>query len=168
MQLQQSYKDEILSRIKKELHQNETVMFAYVFGSFIKSEHFQDVDIAVHFVEPYRLHDIGLLQYNLQQHVHEVLLSTPGYSVDMLDPRSGLPVDLVVMNDLPESNPVLSQDILNEGKELKLADHPTAQLTYRLRSLHQFEDTRYIRSLSEKAFMKRVQENKIGDRNYAS
>ncbi|GAB5045877.1 nucleotidyltransferase domain-containing protein [Thermodesulfovibrio sp. TK110] len=43
---------ELIDKIKKVLSENEKVIFAYLFGSFMKSEIYNDIDIAVYCNEP--------------------------------------------------------------------------------------------------------------------
>jgi len=171
MTLDEAPRNELLDRFRQYFETCEPVVFSYAFGSFINSAQFRDIDIGVYLVEPVKLQVIGRLQYELQDLVDTFLMNNnyvSEYIVDPMDPFSGVPVDVVVMNDLPDVNPELSQDILNDSICLKQAVDEDLQLTYRLRSLHQFEDTRYLRALSEGALRKRLKEKRFGDRNYES
>ncbi len=77
-------REEILNRVRQLLLQQDEVVFAYVFGSFLRGP-FRDIDIAV-FVDENRVSDylkFGLrLAARMEREIH-------------------LPVDLRVLNDAP-------------------------------------------------------------------
>jgi predicted nucleotidyltransferase len=171
MTLTDEHKNEILDKFRHHLATQESVLFSYAFGSFVNSNRFRDVDIGVFFYEPFHLNDVAQLQTDLQHILDEyvsVCTYVSDYVVDPMDPFSGVPVDIVIMNTLPDNNPELSQDIVNDSICLKQATDYDVQVSYILQSLHQFEDTRYLRSLSEGALLKRLKENRFGERNYES
>lgn len=80
-------KPEIISILEEELKTHSEIIFAYIFGSFIESENFNDIDIAiyinkeVHFDNPTG-HEIQL-SYNLQKKI-------------------GKPVDIILLNTAPD------------------------------------------------------------------
>ncbi|TYT20334.1 nucleotidyltransferase domain-containing protein [Dictyoglomus thermophilum] len=41
-------KDKIIEAIKNELEKRENVLFAYIFGSFVNSEEYNDIDVAIY------------------------------------------------------------------------------------------------------------------------
>lgn len=171
MTFEATHKTRLLEHFRTYLSTQDKVIFAYVFGSFAQREQFRDIDIGVYLAEPFHLEDLAGLQSDLQQLTDAFILQSaciPDYTVDPMDPFSGLPVDLVVMNTLPETNPELSQDIVNDSICIKCASDYSIQVAYIVKSLHYFEDTRYLRALSQQALMRRLKEKRFGDRNYES
>lgn len=171
MTLEPEHKDHLLDQFRQYFEACESVLFCYAFGSFVTSPQFKDIDIGVYLVEPVEIRTVGRLYNDLQQVVDTCLMTSSyvsEYTIDPMDPFSGLPVDVVVMNNLPYENPELSQDIVNDSICLKRAAVQDVQLDYILTSLHQFEDTRYLRALSEGALRRRLQTKRFGERNYES
>ncbi|MCS7232378.1 MAG: nucleotidyltransferase domain-containing protein [Elusimicrobiota bacterium] len=48
LKLSENQKNQIISKIKELLHDEEKVIFAYLYGSFIEDEFSNDIDIAVY------------------------------------------------------------------------------------------------------------------------
>ncbi len=46
-------KDDILKNIKKFLDTKEEILFAYIFGSFVEKNNFNDIDIAIFISDKY-------------------------------------------------------------------------------------------------------------------
>lgn len=96
---------DLTERIKSYLSSREEIMFAYIFGSFVRSEQYHDIDIAVYVT--------GEFDYkNLVKHSY-------GYESGLLVELNRLlrtdKVDLVLLNTSP---PSLTSNIINTGKLL--------------------------------------------------
>ena len=51
MELLTSKKDKIIKKIKNLVQNQDEIIFAYIFGSFIEEENFHDIDIAIYLNE---------------------------------------------------------------------------------------------------------------------
>jgi len=51
MELLTSKKDKIIKKIKNLVQNQDEIIFAYIFGSFIEEENFHDIDIAIYINE---------------------------------------------------------------------------------------------------------------------
>lgn len=77
-------RDEIEEKLKKALERHPEVVFAYLHGSILETEHFRDVDVAVYVNESVKNH----LKYELSLAVE-------------LEKEIGMEVDVRVLNDAP-------------------------------------------------------------------
>jgi predicted nucleotidyltransferase len=77
-------KNEILSILINELHNHSEVVFAYIFGSFVESDHFNDIDLAIY------------LEQNKIERWYDIELSIE------LEKKIGLPVDIIILNKAPD------------------------------------------------------------------
>lgn len=85
-------KDSIINRVKDILKKEKSIAFAYFFGSFIKEDHYSDIDIGVY------LKSLPENPYSTTSHLkHKISrkLVTPDIHFRADD------IDIVVMNDLP-------------------------------------------------------------------
>lgn len=130
------------------------MLFIVFFGSFARAgyERFRDIDLAVYMTEVPELMRIGHLVSELQH-------------------LTGHKVDVVVLNGLYETNPVLSQEIVGRNKMIpntriksaaQIADLFAA---YCVRSINTFEDTAPLRRRMNEAFRKRMKEKKFAQFN---
>jgi len=85
-------KEEVLSKIEKELRSEKDVLLAIIFGSFVELNEYRDVDLAVYTTRK----DLGYL----------AKLSAK------LELESGIPVDVVPIDEVPVK---LRHKILTKG-----------------------------------------------------
>lgn len=80
-------RNRIVVRVSEALAADDTVLFAYLFGSFLEDRPFGDVDVAV-FVDASRFKEMDTMtvQFNLAHRLERV---------------AGLPVDIVLLNQAP-------------------------------------------------------------------
>ncbi len=140
-------KTNIISKIKDLLANQEDVVFAYLFGSFIAKKNFRDIDIGI-----YTHGDIGLLRLGeLQTEL-----------VKAINHKN----DLVHLNYLHKQNPALAHEIVSKGL-LILNNNSALQKKFKEKVLLAYFDNAALRAQMESAFRKRISEKKIGVRNYA-
>ncbi len=87
----------ILEKIREELEKHEEIKLAIVYGSFLKSYPFRDIDIAVYVVT-----DRDLLDYKFELE-------------EKLENKISYPVDIAILNEAP---PWFVRKVLKEGKIL--------------------------------------------------
>ncbi len=87
----------ILEKIREELEKHEEIKLAIVYGSFLKSYPFRDIDIAVYVVT-----DKDLLDYKFELE-------------EKLENKISYPVDIAILNEAP---PWFVRKVLKEGKIL--------------------------------------------------
>jgi len=80
-------KDEILNALRAQLGKQSEILFAYVFGSFLESDRYNDVDVAI-FLED------GNLMRN--DRWYDIRLASE------LEKAAGVAVDLVILNTAPD------------------------------------------------------------------
>jgi len=80
-------RDQITSAIKAELEGRSEILFAYLFGSFVESPAFQDVDVAIYVTDQGTVKD-GMM-YSIQLSV-------------ALERKIGCPVDVILLNASPD------------------------------------------------------------------
>ncbi len=140
-------KQSLKSTIKRALSERNDVIFAYVFGSFVKSDQFRDIDIAVFTrIEPDLL-QIGELQAKLEA-------------------ETKMAVDLTELNGLFKKSPLFAFKIVTEG-ELLLNNNVQQHDDYKTKVLLRYYDTAPLREKMNNAFKKRLEKGKFGERNYA-
>ncbi|AXJ01702.1 putative nucleotidyltransferase [Cyclonatronum proteinivorum] len=132
------------------LLRQDDVLFVVFFGSFAQEgyERYRDIDVAVFMTE-----------------IPELLRQ--GYFISELEHLCGCRVDVVILNDLYKTNPLLSQEIV--GRHIMIPNmriRPVDEVTecfagYCVRSLRAFEDTRYLRRLMSEAFTKRLKNHQF-------
>ncbi|NPA91069.1 MAG: nucleotidyltransferase domain-containing protein [Chloroflexi bacterium] len=123
----------------------EFINFAVLFGSAAAGRllPMSDVDVGIHVRREISLDELGALIVHLERVV-------------------GRDVDVVVVNDLPRTNPVLAMETV--GKGLLLFARDRDQYTaFKTRCLLAYMDTEYLRRLVRDAFRRRVSEGRIGE-----
>lgn len=139
-------KEATISEIKKYLARQDDVVFAYVFGSFVKRKAFRDIDIAIYINSEIDLLRLGSIQSELTE-------------------LTGENIDLVLLNGLPGKNPAFAHEIVTHG-ELLFTTHQEKFVHYKRKALLFFFDTARLREGVQGAFAKRLESGKFGHRNY--
>ena len=95
-------KKEVYSRLKDSLSGRQEIDFAYIFGSFVKSDHYHDIDVAVHLEKNFNPDDYKKFPY--------------GYESNLISDISALlrndKIDLVIIN---KAGILIQQRIINTG-----------------------------------------------------
>ena len=95
-------KKEVYNTLKDCLCDKQEIDFAYIFGSFIKSDHYHDLDIAVHLEKDFNPDDYKKFPY--------------GYESNIIADISALlrndKIDLVIIN---KAGILIQQRIINTG-----------------------------------------------------
>ncbi len=133
----------LVNKIKSVLSGDINIKIAYLFGSMAsnKSRYGSDLDLAVYFkVEP-TLNEIGMLNLKLEE-------------------TSKFKIDLVKLNKLDKSNPVLAYSIINEGIVL-INKEPDLLNEYKRSVLLQYLDFKPTNDLINKTFSNRLSNNRF-------
>ncbi|MEQ9713905.1 MAG: nucleotidyltransferase domain-containing protein [Candidatus Asgardarchaeum sp.] len=96
--LSHNEKKEVKRRLKGDLQKRDDIIFAVLHGSFIESEYFRDIDIAI-YVKP------CAKEYLFKEYVIDLSLS--------LSKKIGIPVDIQVLNEAPL---MFIYEVLNRGE----------------------------------------------------
>jgi predicted nucleotidyltransferase len=96
-------REKVISTISRVLDGEEKVIFAYLWGSFVKEESFEDIDI---FVYGKDFDDNFTLSSNLKERIYEEFLK------EKIDLFSIDEIDVNIINDAPYDFVI---DILREG-----------------------------------------------------
>lgn len=139
-------KEAVISGIQNYLDHQDEVVFAFIFGSFVKSETFRDVDVAIYTKVKLNLVQFGAIQSGLTECIRQ-------------------DIDLVSLNGLPSKNPAFAYEIVTQGKLLFYTDKEKFT-AYKQKALLYFFDTANLRKKVKRAFAKRMELDKFGERNY--
>jgi predicted nucleotidyltransferase len=120
-------KGRLLNELKRTLENIESILFAYVYGSFIKRDFFRDIDVAVWIDKPE------------EAFRHEVDLSSN------LEADFKIPVDVHVINEAPLP---FKHAVFTWGRLLFSRDKE-ARIRIVDETIRQYADLRMLRSLCE-------------------
>lgn len=94
-------KENILTKIKENIRQEEEIVFAYLYGSFSEEDGFNDVDIGVYVDEEKFPSDEAIFKYSLSLAV----------KIEM--ELEGFEIDICILNQAPLS---FQYQVITEGK----------------------------------------------------
>lgn len=97
MRMSIDQKETVINKIKEYLNKRQEVLFAYIFGSFVKSEEFSDVDIALYVNGEFSFK----YEFEIEDNLEKIL---------------NLPVDVRVINNAPVS---FAYGVLKDGLLIK-------------------------------------------------
>lgn len=137
-----------MQQISFFLQEQQDVVFAYLFGSFVNHERFRDIDIGIYCENEADLLASGLLKTDLEQLV-------------------SYPIDIIQINKLTENNPELAFGMVTSGR-LVITKDVVLHQAYKERVLAVYYDTVFLRKQVGDAFRKRMETNKFGYRNYVA
>lgn len=137
-------KKELISTIRTYLEKREGLVFAYIHGSFVTSDRFRDIDLAIYGSPKPTLMDIGTM-------------------ITDLSVLTGFKIDITLLNDLQNNSPELAFNIVSYG-ELLFCTDTTLHTTFKTRALLTYFDTAYLRDMVEKAFQERMDTGNFGKR----
>lgn len=148
-------KEEIASNISEFLLKQSDILFFVFFGSFARNgyDEFRDIDVAVYMTEQPELMRLGFI-------------------ISELEFISDYKVDVIVLNDLYKSDPVMSQEIV--GDHEMIPNHNIRDVEeikeifaeYCVRSVNAYEDTKQLRDLMDSAFRRRIKEGAFAKFNH--
>ncbi|HAC15178.1 MAG TPA: hypothetical protein DCE78_04440 [Bacteroidetes bacterium] len=143
-------------KITEYLQKQSDIVFHYIFGSFLKSDRYRDIDIGVYFRDDeFELLRLGEIVSDLEEITHTK-------------------VDVIPLNKLYDKNPAFVHEIISTGElsiygngEISTEDKET-WVNFKVSCIKHFEDTRYLREMSRKALLDRIKSKKLGKRGYAT
>ena len=138
----------IKDKVKNYLEQYEIISFAVIFGSYAsgKTSSKSDLDIGIYFSREIELLELGKI-------------------ITALEKITCLKVDLIELKNLFNRSPLLAYHVITNYKVIFVKDQDVLVNFKRLTFLNYF-DTKQLRDAVNKAFYKRISENKFGKRNY--
>lgn len=101
--LSQSGKNHITSLISRILNQDERVIFAYLYGSFVSDTFFRDIDVFVYIRKD---EDAFVTQSSIRDNIYEAVIHAGFHNIGIDD------FDVRVINDAPYDFVI---DILDKG-----------------------------------------------------
>lgn len=133
-------KTEVTAKLTKFLEAKEEILSAYIFGSFVSSDLFHDIDIAVFLKENSGYKDLSKFPY--------------GYESNLLPELNLLlrtdKIDLVVLNG---ASPLLTMRIINRGMRLFDKDK-YIRIEFENRSRSEYYDLEPLRRIQDQ-YLKR-------------
>lgn len=139
-------KEKIIKYIQEYFEQQEDILFAYLYGSFVNQDRYRDIDLAVYSKNP-ELMKLGSMRTDLVRHTN-------------------MENDLCFLNGLPNTNPSFAYEIVTKG-ELVYNDTPDRHDEYKVKAFLAYFDTAPLRDRMNKAFINRLRSNNFGERDYA-
>jgi hypothetical protein len=82
-----AYKEEMIKKIESFVKIHDEIIFAYIFGSFVESETFNDVDVAIYVDENNALAKEIFYEVELSKELEEIIK---------------IPVDVIALNRTPD------------------------------------------------------------------
>lgn len=139
-------KEEIINYFQVYFGQQEDILFAYLYGSFLNQDRYRDIDLAVYSKSP-------------------ELMKLGGMRTDLVR-QTNIEIDLCFLNELPKTNPKFAYKMVTEGELIYNID-PDGHNEYKVKAFLTYFDTAPLRDGMNKAFKKRLSSNNFGERNYA-
>ena len=134
-------KEEIGNKIKNFLQSKPEIVFAFIFGSFIKNETYHDIDIAVYLNNNFDKHDLEKFPYGYES-----------FFISELTILVKENVDFVVMNN---ADITLQQRIINKGILLFSKDE-RVRISYENFIRKLYIDSENIRRIKRKYLTKKI------------
>ena len=142
-------KDNLLNKekITEVLYNSRNIQFAYLIGSLArdKARFGSDLDIAVYFEDKPNLLDIGML-------------------VNELEKVTEYNVDLILLNDLYNSNPKLAYSVIGEG-DLLLCRNEKLLISYKANTYMEYFDFKPAADLFYRKLRERIINNRFAVRD---
>ncbi len=138
-------KNEIRRLVKDYLQNQNEIIFAYIFGSFVNADDYRDIDIAVYIDSPDSAKDFDKYPY--------------GYESKILGELTALlhsdKIDLVLLNKSPL---LITHRIINRG-ELLFDKEKYMRIEFENFIRKQFIDNEYFRKIRTYYLKKKIGEN---------
>ncbi|MES0336212.1 MAG: nucleotidyltransferase domain-containing protein [Candidatus Magnetobacterium sp. LHC-1] len=138
----------VFDTIKGCLVQYDFIVFTVVFGSFAEGRAtlVSDMDIGLYTARHIDLLELGLVVADLESVCHGR-------------------IDVVVLNGLYKTNPVLAYDIVSKG-QLVLCRDDDSFTDFKRETFLYYLDTAYLRANVDETLNRRLCEKRFGQRNY--
>ncbi|MBF0338518.1 MAG: nucleotidyltransferase domain-containing protein [Nitrospirae bacterium] len=138
----------VFETIKGWLVQYDFIVFAVVFGSFAqdRATRVSDMDIGLYTERRIDLLELGLVIADLETVCHGR-------------------VDVVTLNELYKTNPVLAYDVVSKG-QLILCRDDDSFTDFKRETFLYYLDTAYLRANVDETLNRRLCEKRFGQRNY--
>jgi len=139
----------IIERLKKYFEKRDMYAFVLLFGSTARgAQHsMSDVDIGVYFEDKENILEIG-------------------YDVAQLEGLIGKKIDIVVLNDLYKKDPLLAYEIYEDHRPI-IVTNEEKYVAFKRNALVYYLDHLPLIEQNRKVLKKRIEEGKVGERNYA-
>ena len=134
----------------KHFFADKTYPFVLLFGSYSDDSFgdMSDVDIGIFYAGDVDYRDLG-------------------YSVAMLESQIGKKVDVIVLNDIYKKDPFFAFQIVENHTPLLIHDEE-AYIAFKTTSLLYYLDHKPLIEMNEKAFIERIENDRIGERNFVT
>lgn len=139
-------KKQIQNTIKVLLDKESSIIFAYIFGSFITGNNFRDIDIGIYAEPRPDLLFLGRMQSRLNQKLPS-------------------DTDLVLLNDIPTTKPAFAYEICSKGQLVSNKDSER-HTAYKTKVFSYYFDTAYLREQIDRAFHDSLESGRFGVINY--
>jgi predicted nucleotidyltransferase len=126
-------KNRILEKLTRCLAEKQEILFAYVLGTFLTGDDFQDIDVGI-FLDEKTMPRIDTLRYELELAVEAEDCIKPGEVF-----KRYIPIDIKVVNDAP----VTFRYSVSKGKLLFSKDENTRE-EFLCRTWQEYFDFEYI------------------------
>lgn len=126
-------KNKIAEKITQSLSEKPGIRFAYLFGSFLSRDDFEDIDVGI-FLDPQIIPGIDTLRYELELSIELEDHIKPGKTF-----KRYIPIDIKVINDAP----VTFRYSVSTGKLLFSKDENTRE-EFLCRTWQEYFDFQYI------------------------
>ena len=126
----------LIDKLKAILEKNKNILFAYIFGSFVKGNRIKgsDIDFAIYTFEK----GMDTTEYlNLKRELMDTALSE---------------VDIVILN---HANPLIKHEIFRDGIRL-FSRHRDLESNFIVHSLFEYEDMKKYYDLSYESMISRI------------
>ncbi|OQX74856.1 MAG: hypothetical protein B6D59_00910 [Campylobacteraceae bacterium 4484_4] len=134
----------------KDFFRKENYPFVLLFGSWSNGTQTDQSDV-----------DIGLFFEK------EVDYKDLGYQSAMLEKRVGKKIDMIALNDIYKKDPFFAFEILKSHTPVLLNDEE-AYLRFKTSCQLYYLDAKPLIKMNEKAFAERIENDRIGERNFAA
>ncbi|MDX9923860.1 MAG: nucleotidyltransferase domain-containing protein [Ignavibacteriaceae bacterium] len=130
--------EEYIRLASEILRKDENILFAYLFGSYVRDEVWfgSDLDIAIYFRSEPELLDIGGICNDLEEALN-------------------VKIDLAMLNHLPDKHPELGFNIINEGILLFTKEESTLR-NYKHKVLLHYLDVKPLLDIVNRKFNERL------------
>ena len=139
-----------LVKTLKEFFKEKNFSFVLLFGSYSdgsNGEH-SDVDIGLFFEGDVDYMEVGYLSAKLEE-------------------KLGKKIDMIVLNDIYKKDPLFAFKILERHTPILVNDEES-YISFKTSSQLYYLDHKSLIQMNEKAFLNRIKNDKIGERNFVT
>lgn len=137
--------NKIINLISDYLEERTEILFAYLFGSFLKTEVYHDIDIAIFVKDDFPVNDLQKFPFGYQSMI-------TGYLSKLLKSEN---IDLVLLNNAPL---LITNRIINQGQLLFEKDR-FKRVSFENYNRKLFIDTENFRKIKTYYLKKKINQN---------